>query len=57
VLRTFFIKLVEEIMSAHDPEEILNLYKNLDAIIFSLFKLDEEQKKLVLKDSNVNKFL
>ncbi len=52
-----FIKLVEEIMNCSSRTRVESLYRNLDAIIFSLFKLDESQKKLILDTCDMTKFL
>ena len=43
-----FVKLVEEIMACRSRTKVESLYRNLDAIIFSLFNLDESQKTLIL---------
>ncbi|WP_202108715.1 TaqI-like C-terminal specificity domain-containing protein [Succinivibrio dextrinosolvens] len=52
-----FINLVEEIMACKDKTKVETLYRNLDAIIFSLFNLDESQKALILDACDMTKFL
>ncbi|SFS41878.1 Type I restriction-modification system, DNA methylase subunit [Succinivibrio dextrinosolvens] len=52
-----FIRLVEEIMACRNKAKVESLYRNLDAIIFSLFNLDEEQKALILDACDMTKFL
>lgn len=52
-----FIKLVDEIMGCKNRAKVETLYRNLDAIIFSLFNLDEKQKNLILDACDMTKFL
>ncbi len=52
-----FVKLVDDIMSCSDKNSVETLYRNLDAIIFSLFGLNDSQIKLVLSNADMTKFL